>query len=236
LIELSLSVDNLFVFLLIFQYFAVPAEAQRRVLSWGIFGAMVLRGAMILLGTLIISRYEWVIYLFGAILIITGIKMFRQDSIRIEPDRNPIVRLCRRLIPMSNSYHGEHFFTLTRAGRRLATPLLLVLLVVEQTDIVFAIDSIPAIFAITRDPFIVFSSNILAIVGLRAMYFVLADALDRFFYLKPGVAMILGFVGLKMVLSRWVHVSTLISLAVIVSVLGTAIVMSIAKTKKQRRS
>jgi tellurite resistance protein TerC len=232
LIELSLSVDNLFVFLLIFQYFAVPAEAQRRVLSWGIFGAMVLRGAMVLLGTIVISRYEWVIYVFGGILLVTAVKMFRDDDIRIEPEKNPIVRFCRRVIPMANAYEGEHFF-IKAGARTLATPLLLVLIIVEQTDVVFAIDSIPAIFAITRDPFIVFSSNILAIIGLRAMFFVLADAMERFAYLKPGVAIILGFVGLKMILSRWVHLPTGIALGVIIVILAAAVVLSIRKDRRE---
>jgi tellurite resistance protein TerC len=235
LIELSLSVDNLFVFLLIFQYFAVPAEAQRRVLSWGIFGAMVLRGLMIFIGTIAITRYEWIIYVFGGILLVTAIKMFRTEDIRIEPEKNPIVRLVRRVLPLAPDYDGEKFFTATRTGR-LATPLLLVLLIVEQTDLVFAIDSIPAIFAITRDPFIVFSSNILAIVGLRAMYFVLADMMDRFTYLKPGVALILGFVGLKMVTSHWVHISTGWSLAVIIGVLTGAVALSIRHAAAAERA
>ncbi len=198
LIELSLSVDNLFVFLIIFEYFAVPAAAQPRVLAWGIFAAMVLRGGMILLGTLIVTRYQWVIYVFGAILLVTAVRMFRDQGVRIDPAKNPLFRLCRRLIPVSDSYDNERFFTRTAAGL-VATPLLLVLIIVEWTDLVFAIDSIPAIFAVTRDPFIVFASNLLAIIGLRAMFFVLAGAMDRFAYLKPGVALILGFVGVKMV-------------------------------------
>ena len=231
LIELSLSVDNLFVFLLIFQYFAVPAIAQPRVLAWGILTAMVLRGIMIALGTLILSRYEWVIYVFGAILLVTAIRMYRDDGMRIEPEKNPILRLVRRFIPMGDSYHGEHFFTKTERGW-LATPLLMVLIVVDWTDLVFAIDSIPAVFAVTRDPFIVFSSNMLAIVGLRALYFVLADAMDRFKYLKPGVALILAFVGIKMITSYWFHVSTALSLGVIITVLGGSVILSLRHTKR----
>jgi tellurite resistance protein TerC len=234
LIELSLSVDNLFVFLLIFEYFAVPAAAQPRVLSWGIFGAMVLRGGMILLGTLIVSRYQWVIFVFGVLLLITAVRMYRGEGVRIEPDKNPLFKLVRRLIPVSDSYDAERFFTRTAAGL-VATPLLLVLLIVDWTDLVFAIDSIPAIFAVTRDPFVVFASNTLAIMGLRAMYFVLADAMDRFAYLKPGVALILGFVGVKMVSSDWVHLSIGWSLGVIIAILATAIVLSIRADAQKRR-
>ncbi len=233
LIELSLSVDNLFVFLLIFEYFAVPASAQPRVLSWGIFGAMVLRGGMILLGTLIVTRYEWVIFVFGAILVFTAVKMYRDDDMRIDPEKNPVFRLCRRFIPVSATYDGERFFTRTAAAR-IATPLLLVLIIVDWTDLVFAIDSIPAIFAVTRDPFIVFASNTLAIIGLRAMYFVLADAMDRFTYLKPGVALILAFVGIKMVSSYWVHLSTGLSLAVILVILAGAIALSVRAEARKK--
>lgn len=230
LIELTLSVDNLFVFLLIFEYFAVPAAAQRRVLSWGIFTAMVLRGVMIVVGAAVITRFEWIIYVLGIVLIYTGIKMFREAETRLEPEKNPMVKLARRLVPMSGAYEGAQFFVKTLHGW-MATPLFLVLLLVEWTDVVFAIDSIPAIFAVTRDTFIVFSSNILAILGLRAMFFVLADAMNRYQYLKPGVALILAFVGLKMALSYWFHISTGLSLAVIVSVLAGSVVLSLLKPK-----
>ena len=232
LIELSLSVDNLFVFLLIFQYFAVPAALQPRVLKWGIFGAMAMRGAFIALGTLLLARFSWIVYVFGAVLAITGLRMLRSGGEpRIEPERNPLVRLARRFLPITPAYEGPHFFVRTRAGR-LATPLLLVLLVVEWSDIVFAIDSIPAIFAVTRDPFIVYSSNVFAVLGLRALFFVLAGAMDRFAYLKPGVALILLFVGAKMAGSAWVHVATPVSLAVIVGVLVVAIGASVVKTRR----
>jgi len=230
LIELSLSVDNLFVFLLIFQYFAVPAELQPRILKWGILGALVMRAVMIGLGALLLARFTWIIYLFGGILILTGYRMYRGTDDRIEPERNPLVRLARRFVPMLDAYDGQRFFTRTLAGR-MATPLLLVLLVVEWSDLVFAIDSIPAIFAVTRDPFIVYSSNVFAILGLRALFFVLAGMMDRFEYLKPGVAAILVFVGVKMVLSGVVHVPTTVSLGVILVVLVGSVLLSLRKTR-----
>ena len=234
LIELTLSVDNLFVFLLIFDYFAVPAGAQRRVLSWGIFGAMVLRGLMIAVGAAVIGRFEWVIYLLGVLLLYTAVKMLRDDDVRLEPERNPLVRLTRRLVRMTAAFENDRFFVKTHAGW-FATPLLLVVVIVNWTDVVFAIDSVPAIFAVTRDTFIVFSSNVLAIVGLRALFFVLADLMNRFAYLKPGVAIILGFVGFKMVLSYWLHLSVGLSLGVIVSVLVISVVLSIVKLKAAPR-
>lgn len=229
-IELSLSVDNLFVFLMIFQYFAVPAELQPRILKWGILGALVLRAVMIGLGALLLAEFSWIIYVFGGILVLTGIRMFRGTGDRIEPERNPLVRLARRVIPMVRAYDGDKFFSKSLQGWK-ATPLLLVLLMVEWSDLVFAIDSIPAIFAVTRDPFIVYSSNVFAVLGLRALYFVLAGMMDRFEYLKPGVAAILVFVGLKMVLAGVLHVPIGISLAVILAVLGGAVGISIRRTR-----
>jgi tellurite resistance protein TerC len=233
LIELSLSVDNLFVFILIFTYFGVPAEAQPKVLKWGILGAIVMRLIMIALGALLLDRFEWIIYVFGGILIATGIRMLLQTDERIEPEKNPVVRLARRVLPFTNAYDGANFFTRTGTGRLLATPLLLVLLVVEWSDLVFAIDSIPAIFAVTRDPFLVYSSNVFAILGLRALFFVLAGMMDKFAYLKPGVALILVFVGVKMVLSHWVHIPTLASLAVIIVTLGAAVALSIRRAARE---
>lgn len=227
LIELSLSVDNLFVFILVFQYFAVPPRLQPRVLHWGILGAMLMRGAMIVAGAFLITRFEWITWVFGAILIVTGIRMFVADDANIRPERNPIVLLARRYLPLTKSFGRRAAFFVRAGGGRVATPLFLVLLVVEWSDLVFAIDSIPAIFAITRDPFIVYSSNVFAILGLRALFFVLADALDRFRFLKPGVALILVFVGTKMALSHWVQISTVISLCVVVATLATAVVGSI---------
>jgi len=229
-IELSLSVDNLFVFLLIFQYFAVPAELQPRILKWGILGALVMRAIMIGLGALLLARFNWIIYVFGGILILTGVRMFRGGADRIEPERNPLVRLVRRFVPMVDAYDGQRFVTRTVKGWMI-TPLLLVLLVVEWSDLVFAIDSIPAIFAITRDPFIVYSSNVFAILGLRALFFVLAGMMDRFEYLKPGVALILVFVGTKMVLNGVFHVPIAGSLIVILAVLVGSVLLSMRKTR-----
>ncbi len=229
LIELSLSVDNLFVFLLIFQYFAVPATLQPRVLKWGIFGAILMRGVMIAAGALLLVRFTWIVYVFGGILVLTGLRMFGNHDQRVEPEKNPLVRLARRFFPVTPAYEGSHFFVRGMTGVWLATPLFLVLLVVEWSDLVFAIDSIPAVFAVTRDPFVVYSSNLFAILGLRALFFVLAGALDRFHYLKPGVALILVFVGVKMVLSAWVHLATGVSLAVILAVLTASIVLSLLR-------
>jgi tellurite resistance protein TerC len=230
LIELSLSVDNLFVFVLVFQYFAVPAKYQPRVLKWGILGAIVMRLAMIMLGAALLQRFEWIIFVFGGLLIVTGIRMARtKDEDTVDPARNIVARLARRFLPFTDQYDGQKFITRLKSGAFRATPLLLVLLVIEWTDLVFAIDSIPAIFAVTRDPFLVYSSNIFAILGLRALFFVLASAMERFVYLKAGVAFILVFVGAKMVLSAWIHIPILLSLAVIIGSLATAIGLSLRK-------
>jgi TerC family integral membrane protein len=236
LIELSLSVDNLFVFILIFNYFGVPAEAQPKVLKWGILGAIVMRFVMILLGALLLARFEWIIYVFGGILVLTGVRMLLSDDQRIEPERNPIVRLTRRLLPIADTYDGAKFTCRTSRGRLLATPLVLVLLVVEWSDLVFAIDSIPAIFAITRDPFLVYSSNVFAILGLRALFFVLAGMMDRFVYLKPGVAIILVFVGGKMAVSAWLHVTTVVSLAIVLLTLASAVGLSLLRSAREARA
>jgi tellurite resistance protein TerC len=233
LIELSLSVDNLFVFILIFNYFGVPAVAQPKVLHWGILGAIVMRFIMIALGAMLLQRFEWIVYVFGAILVITGIRMLTQKEARIEPEKNPVVRLARRLLPFANAYDGAKFACHTSRGKRLFTPLVLVLIVIEWSDLVFAIDSIPAIFAITRDPFLVYSSNIFAILGLRALFFVLAGMLDKFVYLKPGVALILVFVGLKMTLSYWLHLPILVSLGVIIGVLTGAVLLSLRRSAQE---
>jgi tellurite resistance protein TerC len=236
LIELSLSVDNLFVFLLIFSYFGVRPEAQPQVLKWGIFGAIIMRFIMIVLGALLLERFHWIVYVFGGILLITGIRMLmRGDDQAVNLERNPVVRLARRFIPMDRAYHGTRFFVRTADRRLLATPLLLVVLVVEWSDLVFAIDSIPAIFAITRDPFLVYSSNIFAILGLRAMFFVLASMLDKFVYLKTGVAFILIFVGVKMTVSAWILIPTLLSLAVIVLTLVAAVGFSLRRSARETR-
>ena len=235
LIELSLSVDNLFVFILIFSYFGVPAEAQPKVLKWGILGAIVMRLIMIALGALLLERFEWIIYVFGGILIITGIRMMTQKEGLIDLENNRVVALARRILPVSNYYDDTRFFTRQRNGALLATPLLLVLLIVEWSDLVFAIDSIPAIFAITRDPFLVYSSNVFAILGLRALFFVLAGMMDKFAYLKPGVALILILVGLKMTLSPWIHVPTLVSLTAVVLILTAAVLLSLRRSERESR-
>jgi tellurite resistance protein TerC len=235
LIELSLSVDNLFVFILIFSYFGVSAEAQPKVLKWGILGAIVMRLIMIALGALLLQRFEWIIYVFGGILIVTGIRMMKQEQELLEPEKNPMVKLARRVLPFTNYYDGTNFFTRERSGAVLATPLFLVLLIVEWSDLVFAIDSIPAIFAITRDPFLVYSSNVFAILGLRALFFVLAGMIDKFYYLKPGVALILIFVGLKMALSPWIHLATLLSLGVVVFILAAAVLLSLRRSAREAR-
>ena len=232
LIELSLSVDNLFVFILIFQYFGVPAMAQPKVLKWGILGAIVMRAIMIGLGALLLARFHWIIYVFGAILVITGIRMLRTDATEIEPERNPLVRMARRFLPITPGYERDHFSIRTVKGRRIFTPLVLVVLVVEWSDLVFAIDSIPAIFAVTNDPFIVYSSNVFAILGLRALFFVLAGALDKFQYLKVGVALILVFIGIKMAGSAWFVLPTPVALGVIVLLLGLSVVASLLRSRR----
>jgi tellurite resistance protein TerC len=235
LVELSLSVDNLFVFILIFGYFNVRAEAQPKVLKWGILGAIALRLAMIALGALLLQRFEWITWVFGGILVLTGIRMWTQKQEQIELERNPVVRVARALLPFSSSYDRSEFFTRSSDGRKLATPLFLVLLVVEWSDLVFAIDSIPAVFAVTRDPFLVFSSNVFAILGLRALFFVLAGMIDKFVYLRPGVALILVFVGLKMALNHWVQVSTAISLGIIIATLALAVALSVRRSARESR-
>jgi tellurite resistance protein TerC len=235
LIELSLSVDNLFVFLMIFTYFCVRADAQPKVLKWGILGAIVMRLVMIGLGALLLDRFHWIVYVFGGLLVVTGIRMFVHKEHSVDLERNPVVRLSRKVLPFSDAYDGARFFTRTVRGKLLATPLFLVLLVVEWSDLVFAIDSIPAVFAVTRDPFLVYSSNVFAILGLRALFFVLASMLDKFVYLKTGVAFILVFVGLKMTVSGWVQIPTALSLGVIVTTLAAAVVLSLRRSAQESR-
>ena len=219
LIELSLSVDNLFVFLLIFSYFKVPAKFQHRVLFWGVMGALVMRLTMIFIGAALIERFHWIIYIFGGFLVYTCIKMFKQEELEIQPEQNPIVRLVTRFFPISRSYDGEKFFT-TINGKRTGTLLLLVLVVVEVTDLVFAVDSIPAIFVITRDTFIVYTSNVFAILGLRSMYFLLAGVVDKFRYLRYGLAIVLTFIGTKMLVTALgIHIPIWFSLAFVATVL-----------------
>src|SRR5918999_1693402 len=226
LIEKALSVDNIFVFLVIFAYFRVPGALQHRVLFWGIIGALVTRAIFILLGAALLHRFHWVVYLFGAFLVFTGVKLLWQGESEVHPERNPMLRLFARLVPSVSDYRGTRFWVV-EAGRRFATPLLTVLVVVETTDLVFAVDSIPAIFAVTRDPFIVYTSNIFAILGLRALFFVLAGTMEKFHYLKVGLGLVLAFVGVKMLLADVYKVPVGISLSVIAALLAGSIITSL---------
>jgi len=229
-IEKALSVDNIFIFVVLFGTFAVPKVLQHRVLFWGVIGALLLRGIMIGLGTALIERFHWILYIFGAVLVITGIKMIAGRNEEPHPEKNPVYRFISRLVPSTPEYDGQKFFT-RRSGRMLATPLFLVLIAVEVTDLVFAVDSIPAIFAVTTDPFIVYSSNVFAILGLRSMYFVLAGVIEKFRYLKVGLAMILNFVGGKMLIAGVYKVPILVSLGVIVFILTMSIVASVVRSR-----
>ena len=233
IVEQALSVDNLFVFLLLFGYFKVPDALQHRVLFWGIFGALVLRAIMIGAGAVLLGRFHWIIYIFGAFLIFTGIKMLMQDDNEMEPERNPVLKLVRRLMPVTDHFEGDRFFTRApwgpdRVMRTVATPLFVVLVLVETTDVVFAVDSVPAVFGVTRDPFIVYTSNVFAILGLRSLYFLLAAVVHRFWMLKPALSLVLMFVGGKMLAESVYLIPTVISLLVIVSILAGAIILSLA--------
>ncbi|MCS6884530.1 MAG: TerC family protein [Acidobacteriota bacterium] len=228
LLEKSLSVDNLFVFLLIFSYFRVATNYQYKVLFWGIIGALVMRAIFIGLGTALISRFHWVMYLFGAFLVYTGIKLglSKDDDEEIQPENNPFVRVFKRFFPITGKFHEDHFF-ISKEGRLFATPLFIVLIIVETTDLVFALDSIPAVFGVSSDPFVVYTSNIFAILGLRALYFALAGIMNLFHYLKVGLSIVLTFIGAKMLLSGYYKVPILIALAVIAVVLGLSILASL---------
>ena len=230
LVEKSLAVDNVFVIALIFSYFAVPALYQHRVLFWGILGALVMRGAFIAAGSYALERWHWTLYVFGGLLLATGIKLaFRRDG-AMDPEKNPVLRLAKRFVPVSEQFDGQRFFT-RQNGRRMATPLLLALAMVEVTDLIFAIDSIPAVFAVTRDPFLVYTSNVMAVLGLRSMYFLLAGVVHRFVYLKLGLALVLVFVGAKMLLASVVKLPVLVSLAVIAVLIGGSIALSLLRPK-----
>jgi tellurite resistance protein TerC len=232
LIEKSLSVDNIFVFVVIFKYFKVPPKYQHKTLYWGIIGAVIMRGIFIAAGIALLNMFHWIIYVFGVFLIITGIKLGLQKSeAKIEPQKNPVIKLLRRFIPIVQSFQGEKF-VIRKMGKLVGTPLLIVLIVVESTDLVFALDSIPAILAISKDPFIVYSSNIFAILGLRSLYFALAGVMDYFRYLNIGLAVILCFVGVKMVISDIYHISIEASLGIIASVLFISVVASLYAEKK----
>jgi tellurite resistance protein TerC len=226
-IELSLSVDNLFVFLLIFRYFKVPSESQHRVLFWGVLGALLMRGIFIVLGVELLQKFHWIIYIFGAILVYSGLGLLRQKDAEINPDKNPLLQLLRRWIPVTDAYHGERFFV--RDPTLYATPLFAVLVVVETTDLTFAVDSIPAVLAVTRDAFIVYTSNVFAILGLRSMYFALAGIMERFRYLHFGLSVVLIFVGGEMLLSHYWEVQTEVTLAVIAAVLVVSILTSVLR-------
>jgi tellurite resistance protein TerC len=234
LIEKSLSVDNIFVFVLIFSYFAVPAQYQHRVLFWGIIGALVMRGALIVVGSSLLEHFHWTFYIFGVIVIASGIRMLTQKHEELHPERNPVVRIVRRFLPVTSAYHGQAFFI--RNPGIVLTPLAIVLLIVETTDLIFAVDSIPAIFAVTDDPFIVYTSNAFAILGLRALYFLLAGMVTRFVYLKPALSAILIWVGAKMLLSDVYHVPTVASLAVIAAILLVAAGASLIADRQRQDS
>ncbi|HET9228682.1 MAG TPA: TerC family protein [Thermoanaerobaculia bacterium] len=227
-IERSLSFDNIFVFIVIFNYFAVAAQYQHRVLFWGILGALISRGIFIAMGAALIQRFEWMIFVFGGFLVYTGIKILLQKETEVHPEQNPVVRLFQRFVPLSPRYHGKKFFAMEH-GYMVATPLMLVLVVIEATDIVFAVDSIPAIFAITRNQFIIFTSNIFAILGLRALYFLLAGLMHKFRYLGFGLGLVLAFIGAKMLTHRWVHISTGWSLGIVLGILTVAMLASLLR-------
>src|SRR5512147_1918203 len=231
LIEKSLSVDNIFVFVLIFTFFAVPAAYQHHVLFWGILGALVMRGTLIVVGAALLEQFHWIIYIFGAFLIFTGIRMALHRNEEMHPEKNPVVKLLRKVMPVTEDYEKDHFF-IRRAGKLMATPLLLVLLIVETTDLVFAVDSIPAIFAVTNDPFIVYTSNVFAILGLRSLYFVLAGVIDKFYYLKLGLSVVLTFVGVKMVIAEFYKIPIGLSLGVIAAILTVAVVASLWRSRR----
>ena len=225
-IEKSLSVDNVFVWAVILSYFAVPKAYQHRVLFWGVFGALVLRAIFIFAGVALLEAFDWMLFVFGGFLIITAWRVARHDNEEIHPERNPVLKLMRRVVPVSSEYHGQKFWVRIDA-RRIATPLLVVLVLVETTDVVFAVDSIPAILAVTRSEFLVFTSNAFAILGLRALYFLLAGAAGKLRYLNIGLGVILAYVGVKMIVSEWYHVPTVLSLAVIAVVLTITVIASL---------
>lgn len=233
LLEKSLSIDNLFVFLLLFSYFSVPAELEHRVLFWGILGALLMRALFILLGAALLDSFHWFIYVFGAFLLGTGAKLFFSGDVSVEPEKNLVFRFFKRFIPSVPEYREDHFMVKV-GGRWFATPLLAVLLVIEASDVVFAVDSIPAIFGVTRDTFIVYSSNVCAILGLRAMYFLLASYLRRFKFLHYGLALVLVFIGVKMLVSpNILYIPVWLSLGVVAGLIGGSILVSVGKTRNQ---
>lgn len=228
-IEKSLSVDNVFVWAVIFSYFSVPGKYQHRVLFWGIFGALVMRAIFIAAGAQLLESFDWMLFVFGGLLLVTAVRVATHNSDEIHPENNPILKLTRRFVPVSSEYDGQKLFTKKNA-KRVATPLFIVLVMIEATDVVFAVDSVPAILAVSRDRFIVFSSNALAILGLRALYFLLEGARDRLVHLNKGLGVILFYVGMKMIVSKWYHIDPFISLAVIAVILTVTIVVSLRST------
>lgn len=233
LIELSLSMDNVFVMALIFGYFAVPASQQHRVLFWGIVGALLMRGIMIGIGSALISTFHWVLYIFGAFLVFTGIRMAMASEQGVDPEKNLVIRLAKKFFPVSHEFEGQKFFTKMNGARAL-TPLALVLLMVETTDLIFALDSIPAIFAVTEKTFIVFTSNVFAILGLRSLYFVLAGAILYFRYLKFGLSVVLVFIGGKMLIAKWHHIPSNVSLIVVAGIIGLSMLVSLISVWRQK--
>ncbi len=231
LIEQSLSVDNLFVFVLVFATFRIPAHLQHRVLYWGILTALVLRGAMILAGTALLQRFHWLLYVFGAFLLFTGVKLLFAKEEEADPEQSLAFRALRRVVPATPRLHGNRFFVVA-GGRRVATPLFLCLGLIEISDVIFALDSVPAIFGVTLDPFIVFTSNIFAILGLRSLYFAIASLIGRFEYLKVGLSFVLIFIGVKMTIAPWVPIGSFTSLAVVAGLLGSSVIFSIVKTRR----
>jgi len=234
LIELSLSMDNLFVFLLIFTYFAIPRKLQHKTLYWGILGALVMRAIMIAGGVALINRFHWIVYIFGAFLVFTGIRMLFQSEMEVAPERNPVIKLARKLFRVTQDYEDDRFFVRHKA-LLYATPMFLVLLMIETTDLIFAVDSIPAILAITRDTFVVYTSNVFAILGLRSFYFALSGMFYKFRYLKVGLSVVLAYVGVKMLLSEFFHIPTLISLAVVVVLIGGSILISFLRPEEEEK-
>jgi tellurite resistance protein TerC len=233
LLEEALSVDNLFVFILLFAYFKVPPEEEKTVLFWGIIGALIMRGIFIAAGVALVQRFHWILYVFGIFLIWTGFQLMRGGDEQQDPSRNIVLKFCRRFLPLTDTYEGKSFFV-RRDGRLLATPLFVVLLVVETTDILFATDSIPAILAITRDPFIVYTSNVFAILGLRSLYFALAGMMKLFHYLNYGLSVVLMFIGAKMLVPERYHVPTWVALAVVAGVLALSVLASLLFPKKEK--
>lgn len=231
LIERALSIDNIFVFVIIFSYFGVPSHLQHKALFWGVLGALVTRSIFIAAGTALIAQFEWVLYIFGAILIVSGWKMMVEKGTEVHPERNVFVRLAQKILPVSTGYESSKFIVF-KGGKLHITTMLLVLITVETTDVVFAVDSIPAVFGVTRDPFIVYSSNVFAILGLRATYFLLAGIMDTFYYLSHGLSLVLIFIGVKMLVADFIHVDIIVSLIIVAVILAVAVIASLVRNRR----